>query len=557
MTTMTRFTPSLLAGALAAAGFLSVAHAQQAPDAGQTLQDQQRQTPQLPSAGPAVDVQAPAPTAATPGGAQVAINKVRISGATVFTEAELLGVLGEVTGNSYDLAGLRTLADRLTVYYQSRGYPFARALVPQQTIASGELSIQVVEGRYGKVQATGKADVAEAATGFLISLQSGQVIQGPLLERTTLILDDQPGVKITPLIRPGQAPGTGDLDVRVERTPGVSGSLGLDNYGNRYTGQTRLNASVQWDSPFTFGDQLTARGMYTDESLWLGSLGYSLPLGAAGLRGNASYAHTTYELGKDFASLGASGTAKVASLGASYPIVRSQRTNLTLAAAYQRKELNDKQSLAGTNNDKSSDSLPIALNFDRRDAAGGGGVTYGSFTFTPGHLKLDSSLAANDAASGLNTRGGFTKWNLDVARVQATSVLGLTIYGRLSGQLANSNLDSSEGLSLGGANGVRAYPSGEGNGDEGWLAQLEARYAMGEFVPYLFYDAGSTRINAKPALGASENSRSLAGAGVGFRYQAGPFSMDATVAWRTKGGTSVSDTQNRNPRAWMVAAYRF
>lgn len=554
---MTRFTPSLFTAALAATGFISLANAQQAPDAGQTLQDQQRQTPQLPRTGPAVDVQTPATLAATPGGAEVTLKAVRINGATVFTKAELLAVLGEVTEKSYDLAGLKALANRVTAHYQAQGYPLARAMVPQQTMAGGELRIEVIEGRYGNVQALGDAAVTDAATGFLAPLQPGQVIEGPLLERTTLILNDQPGVTTSPVIRPGQAPGTGDLDVRVDRTRGVSGSVGLDNHGNRYTGQHRLQGNVQWDSPFTFGDQILARAMYTDESLWLGSLAYSLPLGSSGLRGNVGYAHTAYELGKDFASLGASGTAKVASIGASYPVIRSQRANLTLAATFQHKKLNDKQTLAATDNEKSSDSLPVALNFDRRDAVGGGGVTYGSFSVTPGRLKLDSVLADADAAGGLNTRGSFVKWNLDVARVQATAVQGFTLFGRLSGQWANSNLDSSEGFSLGGANGVRAYPSGEGNGDEGVLAQLEARYAMGNLAPYAFYDSGSVHVNAKPVAGATDNKRSVSGAGIGVRYQAGPWSIDTVVAWRTDGGPAVSDTTNRNPRVWASAAYRF
>ena len=53
------------------------------------------------------------------------------------------------------------------------------------------------------------------------------------------------------------------------------------------------------------GDQISVRGNVSDEGQWLGSLGYSLPIGTSGLRGNVGYAHTRYELAKQFARLDA------------------------------------------------------------------------------------------------------------------------------------------------------------------------------------------------------------------------------------------------------------
>lgn len=556
---MTRLESSLVAAALAAAFPASFAFAQQAPDAGQTLQ-QQAPAPQPPKTGPAIDIRTPSAMPVAPGGAQVTLQSVSIGGNSVFDEAELLAVLGEVAGKSFDLAGLRGLAERISAHYRDAGYPFARAYLPEQAAADGKLRIEVVEGRYGKVQAVGDKALVDAAADFLRPLKSGEVISSDTLERTTLILDDQPGIKIAPIIRPGQEIGTGDLDVRVERTPGISGDVGLDNHGNRYTGEYRLRANVQFDSPFLIGDQVAIRALYSDQDMWLGSLGYSLPLGASGLRGNIGYAHTSYQLGKDFANLAATGTAKVSSLGVGYPIIRSQRGNLNIAATYQHKKLNDKQGLAGTDNDKSSNSMPISLQFDQRDGLGGGGITYGSLAYTVGDLRLDNTLKATDISSGQDTRGRFDKWNLDIARVQATPIADMTAFVRVSAQVAGKNLDSSEGFSIGGANGVRAYPNGEGNGDEGWLAQLEMRYALGAYSPYVFHDTGRVKINAHPAsltTPANPNHRSISGSGLGLRYQRGGWNMDATVAWQTRGGAPQSDTAKRDPRAWLTVGYRF
>jgi hemolysin activation/secretion protein len=563
--TTTKLSPLLMA-TLAGALPMTGAYAQQQPDAGQTLQ-QQQQAPQLPRSGPAIAIPLPSVTSTPPGGVSVTVSAASISGASVFTETELLGVLGDFAQKSYDLAGLRELAEKISSHYRDTGYPFARAYIPAQPVADGKLRIEVIEGRYGKVNALGDDVLSTAATGFLADLKPGTVISSDTLERATLVLDDQPGIQVAPIIRPGQELGTGDLDVRIERTPGMTGDLGYDNHGNRFTGEHRLRANLQWDSPFSFGDQVIARLLYSDEEMWLGSFSYSLPIGTSGLRGNVGYAHTAYALSKDFASLNSTGTAKVTTLGVSYPVIRSQRSNLSLATTLQHKILNDKQQSTAADDRKSSLSALLALNFDHRDGLWGGGITYGSLSYTPGRLKLDDSLRDatgktlkdRDGDTGQNTRGSFDKWNLDVARAQATSVANLTLFGRLSAQWAGKNLDSSEGFSLGGVNGVRAYPSGEGNGDEGWLVQLEARYTIGSFSPYLFHDSGRVKLNANNDLTtpANPNNRSIGGEGVGLRYTRGDWNMDATLAWRSHGGRPLSDGAERNPRFWLTAGYKF
>jgi len=274
------------------------------------------------------------------------------------------------------------------------------------------------------------------------------------------------------------------------------------------------------------------------------------------VRGNVSYSHTYYELGGSFANSMQSGTADVTSVGLSYPTLRSQSANVTLSGSWQDKLLHDKNGLAGTEAKKSSTTVPLTLSFDVRDGMGSGGITYGSLAWTLGQLQLDSALMLGDLQA--KTEGSFNKVNLDLARVQAINN-SVTLFGRLSVQSASKNLDSSEDFGLGGANGVRAYPSGEGFGDEGWLAQLELRYVAGPYAPYVFYDAGSIKTNAKPWQTVA-NERTLAGAGIGLRYQRTSWNLDVVLAWRTEGGKPESDMQDqreRGPQAWLSVGYKF
>lgn len=532
--------------------FSPAAQAQVPPDAGQTLQ--QLQPPiAAPRESQPLKIQAPLDSAPiAPGGAAVILNTVKLSGNSVFSEETLRAALGDVTGKTFDLAGLRGLAQRITDVYQAGGYPFARAILPPQDLANGDLRIEVIEGRYGVVQAQGDDSVlAQQATAFLDGLLPGSVIASAPLERAALLLDDLPGIQTSATMRPGTQAGTGDLIVEVARDQRVRGDIGLDNAGSRYTGKNRVRANVDINSPFLLGDQLTVRALLSEEKLWLGSLGYSLPLGTSGLRGNVGYSHTSYELAKEFASLHANGTAKVASAGLSYPILRSQKANLTLIATYQSKDLHDNRDSTRTYESKSSQSMPLALQFDYRDAFDG--ITYGSASWTPGKLKLDAGLTAVD---DYKSNGRFHKVNLDVVRLQSLPA-GFNLMAHLSWQQANKNLDSSEKLSLGGASGVRAYPSGEATGDEGGLAQLELRYDAGAYTPYAFMDAGRITVNAKPVV-AGDNRRSLSGGGLGLRYQRQAWSADVALAWRSLGGRSLSETNSDpKPRVWLNVEYRF
>jgi len=529
------------------------ASAQKAPDAGSVLQEQLKPLLEAPRPSPAIQIEAPKQAETLPGGVQVAVKSIRLNGNTLFDEAKLLAVLGEVVGNSYDLAGLRGLSSQIGDFYRINGYPFARAYLPPQALQDGTLVIEVIEGRYGKVTALGEPELASGGQAFLSNLKPGDIINSDRLERASLILDDQPGIKTAPVIRPGQEVGTGDLDVLIERDGKYSGDVGIDTHGNRYTGLNRVKANLRVDSPFLFGDQIVVNSLLSDEGMWLGNLGYSLLLGTSGLRGQVGYAHTYYSLGKNFASLDATGTAIVSSLGLTYPIIRSQQLNLNVGGNFQHKELNDKQNAAAISSDKSSNSVPIALSFDVRDGLGGGGITYGSLSWTSGNLTLDSALRGRDGDS--KTQGRFNKTNLDLARIQFLPA-GMTGFGRVSAQSANKNLDSSERFVLGGPSGVRAYPVGEGSGDEGWLAQAELRYAMGAFNPYAFYDAGSVKVNANP-WAPGNNKRSISGGGFGVRYQVSNVSMDLALAWRNEGGKPLSDTKDNNPQAWFSASYRF
>ncbi len=535
--------------------FYAFAEAALAQQGAQSLQENGQRALREPTpAAPLPLPPPPPPVTIPPGGLTVTLKQVTVTGNSLIPQDDLLRELGPVVGKTFDFAGLSALADKLSAYYRAAGYPFARAYLPQQDLQQGTLRIEVLEGRYGSITANGDKSLSPGAQRFLSPLKPGSVIESHELERVTLILDDQPGVRSVPVVRPGKEVGTGDLAIEVQRDHRYTGEIGIDNNGTRYTGRTRAHANLDIDSPFTLGDQISLQGMYTNEQMWFGSAGYAIPLGATGLRGRIGYSRSYYALADSFAALNATGTANVSSAGLSYPLVRSQRRNITLSATFEHKRLRDQQGATDSSSDKSSNSVPIAVNFDVRDNLLRGGVTYGAVSWTPGRLSLDGALLESDATTA-RSAGHFSKLNLDLARIQSVAE-HIDVYGRVSAQWASKNLDSSQKFGLGGRNGVRAYPGGEGYGDSGALLQLELRYASGALMPYLFYDIGRITTNREPWTSDS-NHRTLAGAGVGLRYDNRAFNASLIAAWRTRGGEPRSEPHHSQPMAWLNVGYRF
>jgi hemolysin activation/secretion protein len=199
---------------------------------------------------------------------------------------------------------------------------------------------------------------------------------------------------------------------------------------------------------------------------------------------------------------------------------------------------------------------------DFRDAFLGGGLNAYSATVTRGELGIapTSVLALDQGPTGHNTYGAFLKYNVDARRLQRITDAASVLLS-ISGQRATKNLASAEKFSLGGANGVRAYPVGEATADIGLIATAEGRYIMpgvkifgGDLTFLAFYDHGWARINETALPSDTENNRSIGGYGFGVSAgQDGGFLVRASASWKTSSDQPQADTAQRVPRVWVQA----
>lgn len=84
---------------------------------------------------------------------RITLASVRVEGTRAIDTRAVSAALGEVAGQSFDLAGLRTLAVRVQALVRSAGLPQARVHLPPQNLAGGILRVVVAEGP--EIQAQG------------------------------------------------------------------------------------------------------------------------------------------------------------------------------------------------------------------------------------------------------------------------------------------------------------------------------------------------------------------------------------------------------------------
>jgi len=537
------------------------AHAQLRPDAGQTL-DTVRPPPAIPNSNPAaaLPTQDERPALSAPDAQRIPVRRWRVTGNKAFSTTELNALIQDRLGQDLTLSELDATAARITAYYRQHGYLLARAYLPEQDIHDGDVEIVVLEGRLAAVNVANTSSVsAPNISEYIERLQTAGPIQGQVLERSLLLLNDLPGVEVRSTLKPGATVGASDLDLRVRDAGRLDGNVDADSFGNRYTGAFRAGGTLNLNSPFHRGDRFTLRANTSGSGMAYGRAAWQTPLGGNGWQVGIAWSDLHYELGKDFKSLDAHGTAQVGSLWAAYPLVRSQARSLTVRLSYDDKRLNDRIDTTATNSHKTLDVWTLGLTADRTDSFGGGGVMSFSLDVIGGRLSLDSKTAALDQGiGGHRTEGRYGKLAYNVSRLQRLSDR-LLFYAALSGQVSNKNLDSSETESIGGVYGVRAYPQGEAVGAQAEILNLELRWGlprMPEVQALLFADAGTVKVNHSPLATDTDNRRTLAGEGIGAQWvRPERLALKAYIAWRS--GPKPTSETDRQPRFWLQFAQYF
>lgn len=456
---------------------------------------------------------------------KINVSKFNFTGNTVLSNDQLASLTSNFTGKELSYKQLTDVLGVISNFYRQLGL-WARAILPEQDIKNGVVTIQIIEGRLGKViiksevqEPNLKLEIVRKYIENKISRQS--ILNIIQLEKNIQNLNNIPGIQAVATLEAGQAVGETDVVIQLENRRRLSGTFQGDSFGSRSSGRSRVTALVNVDSLLKEGEQFTIQRVQTIGSEYNAVAG-SFRIGYDGTRGTLRAAKLRYDLGDPFSSTNPTGNSEELSLSIDKPLNAIGKTNLSSNFTLSKSDYENKNNTP-SNVQKEILRAIAKLNFNRADQFFKGGVNYGSLSLTIGDLDDTSTNSTTN-----NALGQFSKLNANVSRFQRLTDQN-ALQVNLSGQYSFKNLDSGEKFSLGGPYGIRAYPNSEGQGDHGLMANVELKHGFSKTLEgMIFYDWGwvqqyqntySTWNQNNPTL---KNIYQLQGAGVGMNWNINP-----------------------------------
>ncbi len=538
------------------------------PTAGSVLQQLQPSVTPPPAPGRALpELVAPrAVTAPASGsGPRIEVKGFRIAGLPPERAQALLPLLGRYVGPGKTIADLEDAAKDIEVALQRGGLFLAQAYVPEQSLADGMVTLQVLQGRLGavKIEVEPGVKVAPAFMDQIIAMLRGNpVAERELIERALFTLGDLRGITATSTLTPGDKVGQADLTVKVSPSKGYAWAIEYDNAGSLYTGRHRVYANAEWYNPIGRGDLLSLRTQVSSGSAFVRAA-WLTPINARGTKLGVAASFLKYKLGSPlFDPLDADGTASAFSLQLLHPQIRSRNNNLFLQASLDTRRFEDDVNAIALNTRKGMTAYgTFGVVGDFRDTAGGGGISNYSANVVAGRLKIKTPDEQVVDAANFRTAGSYAKLVVAGSRLQALPNKDYLFLGA-QGQFASKNLDSSEKFSIGGPNGVRAYPSPESPSDSALVLTWEYRKPLvfesvpGDWVLSAFGDYGYAKLHETPLPGdPSDNTRKLVSHGVGLTY--GNTSGLLVKGWVAVRGSTPAQSDDSRSRFVLQLSQQF
>jgi hemolysin activation/secretion protein len=464
--------------------------------------------------------------------------------------AEALGSAWEpYVGREQPVSIICEIRDRAATILREAGY-VAAVEIPEQRIAAGDLKLEVLMAKLVAIRVRGDAGRSERIIArYLGKLTRQEVFNRFEAERYLLLARDLPGLDVRLSLKSAGA-GRGEVigEVTVRRQAG-SLEANIQNFGARSLGRWGALVRGQLYGLTGLGDRTTLAAFTTSdlEEQQTVQVGHEFRIGGEGLTLGGLFTYAWADPGLADPALDIEARTALATVEASYPLLRTQAATLRAAAGLdlidQRVRFNGLK--------LSSDKLRVAfvrLDFDRIDRSSIG-TRAGYSAAEPrwrfgGRVELRQGLdlfgatePCGPAFARCTLPGAVPPSRLEgdpTAILLRFEALGeyrptprLAIAAGVRAQVTGDPLLSFEQYSAGNYTIGRGYDPGTLLADRGVGFQLELRY--GSLVPpgprklawqaFAFLD--SARVSEAGRIPTLTGGRSLASAGAGVRATLG------------------------------------
>jgi hemolysin activation/secretion protein len=469
------------------------------------------------------------------------VERIDVVGSTIIPPKQIQKIIEPVLYRQITRRQLQDIADEITRIYVQQGYVSSRAVVAEETIPSGNIRIDVNEGRLVDIQITGNRRLSTSYIRDRLKLAAKIPLNANDLEEQLRLLKATPYLEnieasLRPSDDPNARPGDSVLVVRVteDKQPFVLG-FGADNYvppsisqqrGSIYLGYQNLSGvGDEIFGSYTFGFTPSRFGVPALNEL---DFRYRAPINAMDGTVQIRLTATANQItDRNFAALNINGISGLAEFSFRQPIIRSIRQELALSAGFTH-QISQTFTFAGPTPfgfgpDRNGFSITSVLKFGTdytyRDSSG---VWLALSQFNIGLPIFNATQNTDGPFPGkIFPDGQFFSWQGQGQRVQN---LGNDFLFILRGdvQLSANPLLAQQQFVIGGAQSVRGYRQNSRSGDNGMRISTEFRIPAirdekGRPFFYLipFIEFGRVWNNkANPNTVTAPNT--LAGAGMGF-----------------------------------------
>lgn len=412
------------------------------------------------------------PPGALSGAAAVFIRKINVEGATVFTAAELAQITAPYENRLVTAGELHRLRHTLTVHYINNGYVNSGAVIPDQKVTDGVVTLRIIEGLLEKITVLGVHGLDESYVRDRIALGAGPPLNiNALRERLQLLQQDPLISRVNAGLAPGVERGRSVLEVAVAEQEPVEAWVRFGNNQSPSAGANRGELTLAHRNITGRGDAFEFRMGRTD-SLTDFDVSYTSPLGPAGTELRVYFRQNeSWVIEAPFTHLDIGVESETHGLALRRPFYKTVSRELVLEAAVERRRsqtylLGKPYSFSASADNGATRVSALRLRQSwtgrERDRA----VALRS-TFSVG---LD---AWNATIKPDGEDGKFFAWLGQLQWARRFGEEGFQALFRADAQLTGDSLPPLERFAVGGASSVRGYREFQLVRDNGFSASLE------------------------------------------------------------------------------------
>ncbi|HJW76857.1 MAG TPA: ShlB/FhaC/HecB family hemolysin secretion/activation protein, partial [Thermoleophilia bacterium] len=486
---------------------------------------------------------------------RVFVREIRVTGNTVFSDAELAQVSAPYTGREITDEDLAALRQALTLKYVNAGYINSGAVISDQRVVNGVIEYRIIEGTLAEVTVTGTKRLRADYVSDRLALGAAPPLNAIKLQEQLQILLQGPFVeRINAELSPGDRQGEARLSARVEEGPAGNIAVTVDNDLSPALGDVRVVLRGQLYNPSGRGDILTGEIEHAQGYTKLFA-DYGIPLNARDTTFDVFAEWTDADVvEKPLNVLDIQSQSSTVGFRVSHPLFRTTREQFNLAAGFDLRQSKSKllgEGFAFTPGVEPDGQSKVSVLRFIQDyvARTSSQVIAARSTFSWGIDAFGATNEGNDLPNG-----EFLAWLGQFQYARRLGKSGSQLVFRFDGQLSSDPLLPLEQFSVCGLRTVRGYRRNQLVRDQGYATSLELRVPVlrhEDNTPLLqvstFVDAGGAWYKGR----ATEQPQTIKSAGFGLRFN--PHRrVEAELYWAKAfdDGKIINPSESLQDRGW-------